>query len=72
MEKSTKNWWVAFLLNWFVWWCGAHNWYLGNYKRAVIEWLTAWCLVGGILSIIDLVKLLQQKYTDSEGKVVMR
>jgi TM2 domain-containing membrane protein YozV len=70
MEKSTKNWWVAFILCWFwgIW--GAHRFYAGKIGTGVAQLFTfGGC---GIWALIDLIKILMQKFEDKEGKVIMR
>lgn len=70
MEKSTKNWWTALLLCWFLGGCGAHRFYAGKTGTAVAMLFTYGGF--GIWTIIDLIKILMQKFEDKEGKVIMR
>ena len=69
MEKSTKNWWTALLLCWFLGGWGAHRFYAGKTKTAIIQLCV---FTFGIWPLIDLVKILMQKFEDNEGKAIMR
>ncbi|GEM_PF-3181298 len=47
---------------------GMHDFYLGHYARAGVKMLTAnWFLIG---TIVDLIKICQNKYRDAENKFV--
>ena len=70
MEKSTKKWWTAFLLCWFLGNFGAHRFYAGKTGTAILMLCTCGCC--GVLTLIDWIKLLMQKFEDSEGKVIVR
>ena len=68
--ENKKNWWVAFLLCWFLGNFGAHDFYAGKTKYGIIKLLT--CGACGVWTLIDWVKLILQKYTDAEGNVIAR
>jgi TM2 domain-containing membrane protein YozV len=69
MEKSTKNWWTAFLLNFFLGSFGAHYFYVGKTMMGIIRLIAPTFL---IWSIVDLVRMLMYKFADKEGKILMR
>lgn len=67
---SEKPWVTTFLLCWFLGLIGAHRFYTGKKGTGILMLLTGGCC--GILYIIDFWMLIFGKYTDSEGKLVIK
>ncbi len=67
---SDKNWTTTLLLILFLGGLGAHRFYVGKIGTAILFILTA----GGFLVwfIIDLIKIIQGTFTDSEGRPIPR
>ncbi len=58
---------LAILLAFFLGGLGIHNFYLGETKKGILKLLTCWIGIGGILAIIDFIKMLIGSYVvDSE------
>lgn len=53
---------VAILLAFFLGGFGIHNFYLGESKKGVLRLLTCWFGLGGILALIDFIKMLIGSY----------
>ena len=49
---------VCFFLGAF----GIHNFMMGETKKGIVRLLTCWCGLGGILALIDFIKLLLDTY----------
>ena len=73
-EISRKSRLVAALLCWLLGGFGAHRFYLGKTKSAIIQLVLTILIVTAIVSfvwvIIDLIKILVGSFTDVEGKPV--
>ena len=65
---SEKDWLVALLLCIFLGGFGAHKFYVGKIGTGVIYLLSVGLL--GIGWLVDLILILIQRFTDSEGKVL--
>ncbi len=61
---------VAILLAFFLGGIGIHNFYLGETKKGVFKLCLCWCGVGGILALIDFVKMLIGSYKYNPDKLV--
>ena len=67
---SRKDWTTALLLCLFLGNLGVHSFYSGNTVRAVLQLFT---LGGcGIWTLIDLILIIQNKYTDGEGLFIVK
>jgi TM2 domain-containing membrane protein YozV len=66
--KSEKKKMTALLLLIFLGGLGVHRFYVGKVGTGIV-WLLTWG-VFGIGWIIDLIKILSNKFTDKEGKVL--
>lgn len=53
---------VAILLAFFLGGFGIHNFYLGETKKGILRLLTCWIGLGGILALIDFIKMLIGSY----------
>ena len=49
---------ICFLLGGF----GIHNFMMGETKKGILRLVTCWCGVGGILALVDFVKILMDSY----------
>jgi len=70
IEASDKNWWVAFFLCLFFGFAGFHRFYVGKIGTGILMLLT--CGGFGIWFLIDLIFLIIEDFTDSEGKYIFR
>ena len=64
-EKSNT---VALLLCIFLGWLGAHRFYVGKIGTGILSLVTLGGL--GIWNLIDLIIIIMQKFTDSEGNTL--
>lgn len=53
---------TAILLSFFLGGFGIHNFYLGETKKGVLRLLTCWFGLGGLLALIDFIKMLVGSY----------
>ena len=67
---ETKPWMTTFLLSWFLGAFGAHRFYVGKTGSAVGMLLT--CGGCGIWTIVDVITLLTQKFTDKNGVILRK
>ncbi|MCR5041287.1 MAG: TM2 domain-containing protein [Clostridia bacterium] len=61
---------TAILLAFFLGGFGVHNFYLGESKKGVLRLLTCWFGLGGILALIDFIKMLIGSYEVDYEKAV--
>ena len=69
---SDKSRMIALILCFFVgWFCGAHNFYVGNAKRGILILLTCLFGIGELIAIIDFIKILSGTFKDGDGNPVL-
>lgn len=68
--SGEKKWIVALLLCLFLGNWGAHHFYVGKTRSGIIWLLT--CGLFGIGTILDLVKILTNKFTDKDGNALVK
>lgn len=61
---------VAILLAFFLGGFGVHNFYLGETKKGVLKICTCWFGLGGILALIDFIKMLTGSYDVNPDKLM--
>ncbi len=61
---------VAILLAFFLGGFGIHNFYLGETKKGILRLLTCWIGIGGILALIDFIKMLIGSYEVNPDKLI--
>lgn len=61
---------VAILLAFFLGGFGIHNFYLGESKKGVLRLLTCWFGLGGLLALIDFIKMLLNSYVVDPDKLI--
>lgn len=61
---------VAILLCFFIGGLGIHNFYLGEAKKGILKLLTCWFFLGGILALIDFIKMLMGSYEVNPDKLI--
>lgn len=63
---------VVALLAFFLGGWGVHNFYLGETKKGIIKLVTTFCCfgIGGILALIDFIKILMDKYVVDPEKYI--
>ena len=61
---------VAIILAFFLGGFGVHNFYLGENKKGVLRLLTCWFGMGGILALIDFIKMLIGSYVYDPDKAI--
>lgn len=61
---------VAIVLSLIVGYLGIHNFYLGEIKKGVVRLLLSWCAIGGILALIDFIKMLTGSYVVDPDKYI--
>ena len=61
---------VAILLAFFLGGFGIHNFYLGETKKGILKICTCWIGVGGILALIDFIKMLIGSYVVDPDKLI--
>ena len=61
---------VAILLAFFLGGFGVHNFYLGESKKGILRLLTCWFGLGGILALIDFIKMLIGSYVVDPDKLI--
>ena len=61
---------TAILLAFFLGGIGMHNFYLGESKKGILRLLTCWFGLGGILALIDFIKMLIGSYVVDPDKVI--
>ncbi len=61
---------VAILLAFFLGGFGIHNFYLGETKKGLLRLLTCWFGLGGLLALIDFIKMLVGSYTIDTEKLI--
>ena len=70
ITPSPKNWWITFFLCLVLGVFGIHRFYTGRIASGFFMFLTLGGV--GVWIIVDLVLLILKKYTDSEGKYIIR
>lgn len=70
VDISLKNWWVIFFLCLFLGSFGIHRFYAGKIGTGVIMLLTLGG--GGVWILIDLILIISENFTDSEGNYIFR
>jgi hypothetical protein len=70
INGSCKDWLVTLILCLLCGCLGIHRFYAGKVGTGILMLLTAGGC--GIWALIDLIKILMQKFEDKEGKVIMR
>jgi TM2 domain-containing membrane protein YozV len=66
--KSDKSKTVALLLCFFIGILGVHRFYVGKIGTGVLQLVTLGGL--GIWALIDMIMIVMQKFTDSEGNTL--
>jgi len=66
--KSEKSNTVALLLCFFIGFLGAHRFYVGKIGTGILQLVTLGGL--GIWALIDMIMIILQKFTDSEGNTL--
>lgn len=61
---------VAILLAFFLGGFGIHNFYLGETKKGILKICTCWIGIGGILALIDFIKMLVGSYVVDPEKLI--
>ncbi len=61
---------VAILLAFFLGGFGIHNFYLGESKKGILRLLTCWFGLGGLLALIDFIKMLMNSYVVDPDKLI--
>lgn len=61
---------VAILLAFFLGGFGIHNFYLGESKKGILRLLTCWFGLGGILALIDFIKMLIGSYVVDPDAII--
>lgn len=69
-NRSEKKWMTALLLCLLGGGIGAHQYYVGKVGMGILYTLTVGLF--GIGYIIDLIKIATGKFTDKDGKVLMK
>ena len=69
-EKSKKSWIVSFILCFFLGIFGIHNFYVKKIKKGIIQMITLGGL--GIWVLVDLICIIQQKYKDKDGNIILK
>jgi TM2 domain-containing membrane protein YozV len=67
---SDKKWVTTLILCIFLGGLGVHRFYVGKTGTGIVWLLTFGCL--GIGSLIDLIMILMNKFTDKQGRVLAR
>lgn len=61
---------TAILLAFFLGGLGIHCFYLGEKKKGILRLLTSWFGLGGILALIDFIKMLFGSYEVNPDKLI--
>ena len=61
---------IAILLAFFIGGIGIHNFYLGETKKGIFKLLTCWLFIGGILALVDFIKMLTGSYVVDPDKLI--
>ena len=69
-EKSKKSWIISLILCFFLGIFGIHNFYLKKIKKGIIQMITLGGL--GIWALVDLFCIIQQKYKDKDGNIILK
>ena len=70
VQKEGKSWLITLLLCIFVGYLGGHRFYTGKIGTGVAQLLTAGGC--GIWTLIDLIQILTNKYTDADGNPLVK
>ncbi|MDH5656296.1 MAG: TM2 domain-containing protein [Spirochaetia bacterium] len=70
LPHNRKDWTVTILLNIFLGYMGIHRFYTGHTTIGVLQLVT--CGGCGIWSFIDLILILLDHYTDSDGNDLVK
>ena len=65
-----KDWLTTLLLCIFTGWLGGHSFYVGKTTNGILQLITAGGC--GIWTIIDLISIVTDKYTDSNGLPLLK
>ncbi|MDR0568422.1 MAG: TM2 domain-containing protein [Spirochaetaceae bacterium] len=71
-NKSDKDWITVLLLAIFLGGIGIHQFYVGNNKKGILMLLFCWTFVPAIFALVDIIKIIQGKFKDSNGKIVAK
>lgn len=71
LEKSNKDWLTTLLLCLFLGGFGAHRFYVGRTKSAILIIVTCFGFCG-IWPLVDLIKIALGKFNDAQGLPVLR
>ena len=70
-ELGGQNKWVMALVCFFLGGIGIHNFMMGESKKGIVKIVTSLCCgIGGILALIDLIKILIDKYEVNPEKYI--
>ena len=70
VTESERRWKTVFLLSLFLGVFGADRFYVGRPLGGALKFMTGG--VGGVLWIFDIVRLLQNRMKDGEGRLITR
>lgn len=68
--KSDKSWMTVLILILFAGGLGAHHFYVGNTGKGILYFFTFGLF--GIGTIVDLIKVLTNKFTDKDGNIISK
>lgn len=61
---------VCILLAFFLGGFGIHNFYLGETKKGIVRLLTCWIGIGGLLALIDFIKMIIGSYKVDPNAII--
>jgi len=65
-----KSWMTTLLLAVFLGWAGVHRFYTGHTLFGILQLIT--CGGSGVWQIIDIIFILTGKYTDAQGRPLVK